>query len=280
MLDQQTFESVNTLIKDIGDNLIQPYFKNLDDSQIFTKTSATDLVSVADREAEIALSKGLTQLLEGSLFFGEEGFSADENIIANITQTDKPVWIVDPIDGTRNFVHGKDGFGIMCALYFNGKVQASWLYEVASHTMTSYKLGDNVVLNGEALQNFTAPNTDNLLGRGGFAFLNKAHLDEIAHKASDINIDPAGMPSIMIYDRLLRSELDFLVFKRTHAWDHVPPCAMVEALGGCALNWSGKPYLSNIHRTTDGLIVARDKATADKILNDLITPMLALAKAS
>src|SRR3546814_9282988 len=57
----------------------------------------------------------LTDLLPGSLVVGEEAVHAEPALMDQLA-SDAPVWILDPIDGTRNFAHGRPVFAIMVAL--------------------------------------------------------------------------------------------------------------------------------------------------------------------
>ena len=63
--------------------------------------SPGDYVTVADEESEKALSAKLIALLPNSLVIGEESVAKDKNVLNKINE-DKPVWIIDPIDGTRH----------------------------------------------------------------------------------------------------------------------------------------------------------------------------------
>lgn len=69
--------------------------------------AAKDLVSFVDLESEKRLSAGLKALLPGSAFYGEEG----EKNLGELT------WVVDPVDGTTNYVSGLDWFCISVALF-------------------------------------------------------------------------------------------------------------------------------------------------------------------
>ena len=58
---------------------------------------------------------------------GEEAVHADPAIYEAM-RGDAPVWIVDPVDGTRQFVHGDPGFCTLVALAQRGDLLASWTY--------------------------------------------------------------------------------------------------------------------------------------------------------
>ncbi|MEX0966374.1 MAG: inositol monophosphatase family protein [Bacteroidia bacterium] len=81
-----------------------------------------DLVSYLDIETEKRLKERLSQILPGATFLAEE--TAAEAEATDLT------WIIDPIDGTTNFVHGMAIYCISIALYHNGAVRMGVVYEV------------------------------------------------------------------------------------------------------------------------------------------------------
>jgi myo-inositol-1(or 4)-monophosphatase len=82
-----------------------------------------DLVSYVDKEAEKRLMDGLQQILP------EAGFVSEENPTTH-QLTDKPLhWIIDPLDGTTNFIHGLPIFAISIALMQNNEVILGVVYE-------------------------------------------------------------------------------------------------------------------------------------------------------
>jgi myo-inositol-1(or 4)-monophosphatase len=72
-----------------------------------------DLVTAADREVEAFICRELTRCFPDDGIFGEEGSS----VISRSGRT----WVLDPIDGTFNFVRGSDGWGISIGLFENGR---------------------------------------------------------------------------------------------------------------------------------------------------------------
>jgi myo-inositol-1(or 4)-monophosphatase len=81
-----------------------------------------DLVSYVDKEAEKIIVSGLREI------FPEAGYITEEGTV-NQTQTDWK-WIVDPLDGTTNFVHGVPVFSVSIALAHEGRIMLGVVYEV------------------------------------------------------------------------------------------------------------------------------------------------------
>ncbi|MGW9401747.1 inositol monophosphatase family protein, partial [Streptomyces sp. NPDC055642] len=106
---------------------IMPRWRRLAEHEVDRKSGPHDLVTDADRKAELYLTGVLAALLPGSVVVGEEAVHADPRSYEAI-QDDAPVWIVDPVDGTRQFVRGDTGFCTLVALARRGVVYASWTY--------------------------------------------------------------------------------------------------------------------------------------------------------
>src|SRR3954471_16654534 len=97
---------------------IAPRFRQLAPSDVIGKPSADDphdLVTAADRAAEAALTERLPELVPGSTVVGEEAVAADPSVLQRL-RGNAPVWLVDPLDGTKNFAAGRWPFGTMVAL--------------------------------------------------------------------------------------------------------------------------------------------------------------------
>lgn len=84
-----------------------------DDLAVATKSSATDLVTEVDRAAEALIVDGLRRSRPHDAIVGEEG--ADEEGTSGVR------WVIDPIDGTTNFVYGHPGFSVSIAAEVDGE---------------------------------------------------------------------------------------------------------------------------------------------------------------
>ena len=116
---------VADLVRRAGDRFVLPRYGVLADEDIATKTSPTDLVTVADREAEAWLTPRLRGIVD-AVVIGEEACGEDpalrEHAVAPLA------WTIDPVDGTNNFVKAKDRFCSMVALLENGVPVRSWIW--------------------------------------------------------------------------------------------------------------------------------------------------------
>lgn len=144
------FGAVENLIIEVADTHILPRFGRLSRQDISYKIG-DDPVTIADKEAELALSAGLIDLLPGSKILGEEGFSSNHGLLG-LFSDESPVWIIDPIDGTRNFVRASSDFGVIVALAKQNQTIAGWIYHPTSREMLSVEKGSGAYFKGTRLK--------------------------------------------------------------------------------------------------------------------------------
>ncbi|MEK9725768.1 MAG: inositol monophosphatase [Rhodospirillaceae bacterium] len=126
-------DAVAKLIRSVAKTEVLPRFRNLAAHEISEKKPG-DLVTVADREAEVALAAELTRLLTDSAVVGEETVEIAPQTLGAL-DGEKPVWIIDPVDGTQNFAKGDPCFAMIVALVKRGETLAGWIHEPATNRL-------------------------------------------------------------------------------------------------------------------------------------------------
>src|SRR5690625_1056791 len=101
-----------------------------------TKSNPNDLVTAVDKEIEQFFVHHIKNKYPDHFLFGEEGYGDQ------ITTLDGTVWIIDPIDGTMNFVHQKRNFAISIGIYQDGVGEVGFIYDVMSDVLYSAKKGE------------------------------------------------------------------------------------------------------------------------------------------
>ena len=112
-------EEIHNIFYSISKKFILPKFRNLKESDIKRKSN-NDLVTSVDIAVEEQFQIELKKLLPSSYFIGEELFEVNNSILSGYYQANY-CWTVDPIDGTSNFINGKEKFAIMVSLSFKQK---------------------------------------------------------------------------------------------------------------------------------------------------------------
>jgi fructose-1,6-bisphosphatase/inositol monophosphatase family enzyme len=119
--------TVAALIRRTAEAVILPRFRTLTGDQIREKRPG-DWVTVADTEAEAMLGRLLTEAASGTVACGEESVARDPSVLEVLDQA-APVWMLDPVDGTANFVRGCPNFTVLVALIERGVTMAGWLHD-------------------------------------------------------------------------------------------------------------------------------------------------------
>ena len=109
---QKEFLGSLALVHKCGNIIKDAFFKP---KVISVKTEPTDLVTKTDKEVEEVLRSGLSLLLPNAPFVGEE--TSGKGVVLG----DDATWVVDPLDGTSNFVHSNPNLCIILCLLVNKK---------------------------------------------------------------------------------------------------------------------------------------------------------------
>ncbi|MGW3100577.1 inositol monophosphatase family protein [Streptomyces sp. NPDC001100] len=244
---------------------IMPRFRQLAAHEIDQKSGPHDLVTDADRNAERYLTKVLGSLLPGSVVVGEEAVHADPETY-EVLQGDAPVWIVDPVDGTRQFVRGETGFCTLVALARQGELLASWTYAPARDQLATAVKGGGAFLDGVRLHpGAPDPARDLDVATSHPDYTTDAQKRALLGLWADgVRTRPCGSAGLE-YLAIARGELDATAFSWEAAWDHAAGLLLVEEAGGAHLTLTGEPF-----RITGGnalpFTAARDAATARRVM--------------
>ncbi|MFE5914948.1 inositol monophosphatase family protein [Streptomyces wedmorensis] len=243
---------------------IMPRFRQLAADEIVEKNGPHDLVTVADRAAEAHLTASLTALLPGSVVVGEEAVHADP-AVCDALRGDAPVWIVDPVDGTRQFVHGDPAFCTLVALARHGEVLASWTFAPALEEFAVAVRGRGATLDGRPLRSGSP-------GPGAVLEVATSHPDYTTpeQKRALLSLDTEGVrrrpcgSAGLEYLAVARGALDAVAFSWEYAWDHAAGLLLVAEAGGADTTVAGERF-----RVAGGnalpFTAARDAATAERI---------------
>ncbi|GGU79831.1 inositol monophosphatase [Streptomyces albospinus] len=257
--------AVEDAIRQAAADEIMPRFRQLAADDIVEKNGPHDLVTTADRRAEEQLTAALTALLPGSRVVGEEAVHADPAVL-DALRGDAPVWIVDPVDGTRQFVHGDPGFATLVTLAHRGELLASWTYAPALGLMATARRGAGAWLNGARL-------TAGHPAAGAVLDVATSHHDFTSDDEKRVlaALDTGGIAprpcgsAGLEYLHIAQGRIDATAFSWENAWDHAAGLLLVHEAGGASGTVAGRPF-----RIEGGnalpFTAARDAETARRIL--------------
>ncbi|XP_060941121.1 inositol monophosphatase 1 [Limanda limanda] len=119
-----------------------------DDRKVMTKSSSIDLVTKTDQKVEHLIIQSVREKFPTHRFIGEESVAAGETC----DLTDSPTWIIDPIDGTTNFVHAFPFVAVSIGFYVNKQSEFAVVFSCLEDKMFTARRGRGAFCNGEPLQ--------------------------------------------------------------------------------------------------------------------------------
>ena len=246
---------------------IMPRFRALAAKDISEKGPG-DLVTTADLAAEERLAKGLVGLLAGSMVIGEEAVAADPSRLQHL-EREAPVWIVDPIDGTANFVAGDPRFAVMVSLVVAGRCEAGWIHDPVRGITVAAQRGEGATLNGSRLHiPPLAParaELGELLGAVYFRPRDATLKEQFKASLTRFGGVKSSRSAGQEYLSLVKQDIHFAMFSRLNPWDHAAGALIHREAGGFNARLDGTPYEPNWARDTvwtprRGLLLAPDPA--------------------
>lgn len=229
-------DAVLTLLQETAEEVIDPRFRALAEEDVTSKTHPGDLVTVADREAEVIITRALRAAYPQALVLGEEAYAEDASLLAAYRDADH-AWTVDPVDGTRNFVHGSPDHAVMASETIGGETVRAWIWQPQHGLAYVAERGAGLWRNGERVTR-EQPGPDPTTWR-----VRTSARGQIGRM-----VGPAGPFELtwiscgIDYPKLAEGECDLLSYVGTMPWDHVPGALMTHEVGGFVGDGEGSRY--------------------------------------
>ena len=228
---------ISDLLVKVNELIILKYYKNLSSKHINTKSSDDDYVSIADKESEIYIVKNLIGFLNINQYIGEETSYSNKDDYKSL-EKNALYWVIDPIDGTKNYINGKNEFCSMISLVFNSIPIASFVYYPFKNLLVyafkgfgaySVEIKTKKIIQLRIRQDSFA----NIVGSGGTKGiqepLRQKVLQNLRKYTNRLFIGSAGIEAIM----LASNETQFVFHGRVTPWDHSPLDLIIKESGGC-----------------------------------------------
>lgn len=148
-------------------NIIVRSLDRLDTLAVHSK-DRNDFVTEVDRQAEQEIIAILRKA------YPNHGILAEES---GVHDGDEFQWIIDPLDGTTNFLHGFPQFSVSIALRQRGRLEQAVVYDPLSHELYTATRGAGALLNDRRIRVSTRRNLDGALLGTGFPYRETQHLD-------------------------------------------------------------------------------------------------------
>src|SRR5476651_1742366 len=250
---QQILDQVIDIAKQAG-GFIRQERQNFDPHKIEYK-GLNDMVSYVDKTAEQIIVKGLEKVLP------EAGFITEEKTKTNIGE--RYNWIIDPLDGTTNFIHGLPCFSVSIALKEYDELVLGVVYEVNLDECFYACKGQPAYLNGKDIRVSNKPKVADSLIATGFPYydfkLQEKYIQLFAELMRGCHgIRRLGSAAVdLAYTACGR--FDAFYEYNLNAWDIAAGVVIVRQAGGDVINFSGGQEVMD----TRELLAANGKITEE-----------------
>jgi len=265
---------VDQLLREAARAEILPRFRNLSASEVRQKSSAMDLVTDADEAAERMIAAGLTQAFPQAVLVGEEATERDPSLLNRLGDAEL-AFVIDPVDGTKNFASGLPLFGVMVAAIVRGEVVAAFIHDPLGDDTAMAIRGEGAWVErpaGDRVDLRVAPPVP-VREMAGCASWH--HMPEPMRSSVAANL--AGFASAACY-RCAAHEYrmtaaghsHFLVYAKLMPWDHAAGWLLHREAGGYSARFDGSDYRPTTHE--GGIICAPDRESWQAVHETLFRP--------
>jgi fructose-1,6-bisphosphatase/inositol monophosphatase family enzyme len=254
---------VGEILSRVARTEIMPRFGGLLAGQVREKSSRFDVVTDADEAAERAMSSALEAAYPGAVVVGEEAAGRDDTLLGAIGTADL-AFVLDPLDGTKNFASGLPLFGVMAAATARGEVVLAAIHDPVCRN-TAYALrGEGAWTQGEDgsradLRVAGAASVQEMDAIIGTNFLPEPLRTTVNGNLSRLRMSSWLRCAAHEYRMAAAGHCDLLFYNKLMPWDHAAGWLLHREAGGYSAHFDGAAYRPT--HLTGGLICAPDKAS-------------------
>jgi fructose-1,6-bisphosphatase/inositol monophosphatase family enzyme len=250
---------------------IMPRFRRLERGDIRRKTSAADLVTEADVNAERVITARLRERFPDAMIVGEEAYSENTAVLDGLGEAPL-AFVIDPVDGTFNFASGMPLFGVMLAVVVNGETVAGIIHDPVGKDWLIGARGAGSHIrhsNGsvETARVAVPVPMSQMTGAISFSHLPEPERSRLARNhvrtLSQFNYRAAACE----YRLLATGFGHFVVYEKLMPWDHLAGVLIHAEAGGYSARFDGSAYHPS--HVDGGLLVAPDKESWQELRREL-----------
>ncbi|MGR3518884.1 MAG: inositol monophosphatase family protein [Roseovarius sp.] len=241
---QQT--ALVNLVRRAARTEILPRFRSITRADATAKSGPRDLVTEADRAAEAMIARGLQRLFPHALIVGEEAVADRPELRDEVGEAEFAI-IIDPVDGTWNFVHGLPLFGVVIAVTRFGRPVLGLLYDpigddwiLADETVPARLVAASGI--GRAATTAAGGALGDLHGYVHVALMGQARQEALYPRLAALGQATALRCSCHEYRLLAQGAVDFVLSDRLNPWDHAAGVLICQRAGGVARMLDGRDY--------------------------------------
>lgn len=253
--------TVASILADAARAEILPRFRNLASGEIRQKSSAIDLVTDADEGAERLIAAALLKAFPGCTVIGEEAASKDPAVLDHLSDADL-AFIVDPVDGTKNFASGLTLFAVMAAVTARGEVVAGIIHDPIGRDWAMTVRGEGAWIEREDgrrtdLRVATPVPLAQMEGIIGTTYLPEPLRGTVCGNLPKLASTAYFRCAAHEYRMAAGGHCHILLYNKLMPWDHAAGWLLHKEAGGHAAHFDGRAYLPT--QRSGGLICAPDE---------------------
>ena len=269
--DEKDIGWLADLLARAADQEIMPRFRRLEGGDVQQKTSAADLVTVADVNAERAITEALSERFPGALILGEETYERTPELLDGLASADL-AFVIDPIDGTFNFASGTPLFGVMLAVVAAGETVAGLIYDpVGREWLTAVRGAGSrcFSLSGEGAACHVAERRPVSASTGSVSWqsVEEPLRSRLARNHAKCLAQVGYRCAAHEYRMLALGHMHFALYSKLMPWDHLAGLLIHEEAGGYSARFDGSRYRPG--DTDGGLLIAPDKTSWEEFRREL-----------
>lgn len=259
--DETEIDWLANLLSDAAIAEIMPRFRRLDEGEVRQKTSAADLVTEADVNAERLITVRLRERYPDAMIVGEEACSDDPTLLQGLGDADLG-FVVDPVDGTFNFASGVPLFGVMLGVVVKGETVAGIIHDpVGKDWLIGAKGAGSHIRHAhgtlEKVHVAEPVPMSQMTGAVSWQYMPEPERSRLARNQTK-SLSQFGYRCAAHEYRLLASgHAHFVVYNKLMPWDHLAGVLIHAEAGGYAAHFDASAYLPS--HVGGGLLVAPDK---------------------
>ncbi len=236
-------------------NIINRASLNLERLQVARKQQ-NDFVTEVDQAAEYAVIEVLKEAYPTHHFYAEESgylsasgeslglLTWDQVIALQQPDEDHFMWVIDPIDGTTNFIHGFPQFAVSIALFVNSTIQQGVIYDPTRDELFTATKGAGAYLNHRRLRVSQQLRLADCLIGTGFPYRDDQNLDHYVHLFKKMTRNCAGLrrPGAASLDLayVAAGRLDGFFEGDLKPWDMAAGILLIQESGGLVGQYDGE----------------------------------------
>ena len=205
---------------------------------IQTKSNPNDLVTEIDKGIEKFFVQKINEQYPHHKIIGEEGFGD------KLEKLDGVVWMIDPIDGTVNFVHMQRNFAISIGIYEDGVGKIGLIYDVIRDELYHTIKGNGVFMNDTILAPLESVEVSKaIVGLNSTWVTENKRIDPsiLGRLVKDLRGTRSYGSAALELASVAAGRFDAYISLRLAPWDFAAGKILIEELGGVVTNLRGKP---------------------------------------